>query len=91
MNTSETYRQIHNALEVLDLPALVTRADVKKRYRQLAQEYHPDRGKSDERMETINAAYALLIEYIDRFRYRFDVEEIAQQYPEEEHAQKFRF
>ena len=91
MSASKTHQLIQEALEVLDLPSLVTRADIKKRYRQLAREYHPDRGESNDRMERINAAYALLMEYIDRFRYRFDAEEIAQQYPEGEHAQKFRF
>ena len=91
MSGSETSREIQHALDVLDLPALVTRADVKKRYRQLAREHHPDRGESDERMEAINGAYALLVAYMDRFRFRFDEAEIAQQYPEGEHAQKFRF
>jgi hypothetical protein len=42
-------------------------------------------------MEVINAAYALLMAYVDGFRYRFDTEEILQQYPEGNHAQKFRF
>jgi len=91
VSASKTHQLIQEALEALDLPSLVTRGDIKKRYRQLAREYHPDRGESNDRMERINAAYTLLMEYIDRFRYRFDAEEIAQQYPEGEHAQKFRF
>jgi DnaJ-class molecular chaperone len=84
-------KSIESALELLDLPTLITRDDIKKRYRQLAREHHPDRTGSVEKMETINAAYALLMEYIDTFRYRFDADEIAQHYPEGSHAQKFKF
>ncbi len=83
--------QIEAALDVLDLPQLITRDDIKKRYRQLAHEHHPDRSGGSERMEQINAAYTLLMEYIDTFRYRFDATEIAQHYPEGSHAQKFTF
>jgi len=91
VSRADTYQTIRAALETLDLPPLVTRADVKKRYRQLARQYHPDRQGIEADMEKINAAYEVLIAYIDGFRYRFDPEEIAQQYPEGNHAQKFRF
>jgi len=91
VNQRTIAERIQIALETLDLPTLVTRADIKKRYRQLAREHHPDRNDSGEDMEVINAAYALLMAYVDGFRYRFDTEEILQQYPEGNHAQKFRF
>ena len=83
--------QIQEALDRLDLPVLITKADVKKRYRQLARKHHPDlhRGEPGE-MESLNHAYALLIEYIESFRYTFDTEEIARQYPGAEHAKKFK-
>jgi len=84
-------QSIDEALEVLDLPTLITREDVKKRYRQLARDHHPDLQESSADMDKINAAYDILITYIDGFRYRFDADEIAQQYPEGNHAQKFRF
>ena len=97
MSHPKEAEQIEAALDVLDLPRLITRDDIKKRYRQLAREYHPDRrggtdqNGADEMMERINAAYTLLMEYVDTFRYRFDATEIAQHYPEGNHAQKFRF
>jgi len=78
-------------LEVMGLPTLITREDIKKRYRQLAREYHPDRTGSDTKMEEINGAYTLLMDYVDTFRYRFDGTEIAQHYPEGAHAKKFTF
>jgi molecular chaperone DnaJ len=82
---------IEAALDELGLPKLITREDIKKRYRQLARQYHPDRMGTAEKMERINTAYALLMEYIETFRYRFDATEIAQHYPEGTHAQKFKF
>ncbi len=83
--------RINEALNILDLPTLVTKSDIKKRYRQLAREYHPDLSSgSDKSMESINRAYELLMEYIESFRYTFDREEIARQYPGAEHAEKFR-
>ena len=91
MSRLDRAQSIDGALEILDLPTLVTRADIKKRYRQLAREHHPDRQGVGADMDKINAAYGILIAYIDGFRYRFDADEIAQQYPEGNHAQKFRF
>ena len=90
-SSADSNQTIHTALETLDLPTLITRADVKKRYRQLARQHHPDRQGLEANMEKINTAYEVLIAYIDGFRYRFDADEIAQQYPEGNHAQKFRF
>ncbi len=85
-----TPETIHQALETLGLPPLITREDIRRRYRALARTHHPDRTGDAEIMERINAAYALLMEYVETFRYRFDADEIAQHYPEGEHAQKFR-
>jgi len=86
-----TMEAVEQALEVLGLPAWITRREIKARYRYLAREFHPDRRpESAEKMEQINAAYRLLMEYIDTFRYRFDATEFAQHYPEGAHAEKFR-
>jgi DnaJ-class molecular chaperone len=83
--------EIQSALETLGLPPWISRDEIKARYRQLARSHHPDRSGDAERMEQINAAYAVLMEYIDTFRYRFDEVEIAQHYPERGHAEQFRF
>lgn len=88
---TEPSKNIQYALEMLDLPILVSKADIKKRYRQLARVHHPDINEDNSRdMESINKAYALLMEYIDSFRYTFDADEIAKQYPGADHAKKFK-
>ncbi len=91
MSRSDMFETIEAALAEMSLPKLVTRDEIKARYRQLAREHHPDRAGDAGRMEQINAAYAVLMEYIDTFRYRFDETEIGQHYPEGNHAQKFTF
>ena len=82
---------IRKALETLGLPSLVTRREIKKRYRQLARRHHPDRNAGDaEKMEEINRAYETLMEYVENFRFRFDEEEIARQNPQAHHSDKFK-
>jgi curved DNA-binding protein CbpA len=83
--------EIRNALEILGLPPLVTREEIKRRYRQLARRHHPDRKGGDAReMEAINRAYELLMDYVENFRFRFDEEEISRNYPEAGHAERFK-
>jgi DnaJ-class molecular chaperone len=83
--------RIRKALEALGLPSLVTRQEIKKRYRQLARRYHPDRNKGDAaKMEEINHAYETLMEYVENFRYRFDEEEINRQNPHATMNDKFK-
>lgn len=84
-------KDIQSALDLLDLPTLITKSDIKKRYRQLARVHHPDLNQGNiANMEAINHSYELLMEYIESFRYTFDSDEIAKQYPGAEHAKKFQ-
>jgi len=87
----ESIEKIEAALQRLDLPTLVTKEDIKRRYRQLARRYHPDlNADTATQMEEINQAYTLLMEYIASFRYTFDADEIARQYPGVKHAETFK-
>jgi len=83
-------KEIENALDILSLPKLITKADIKKQYRYYARKYHPDRGGNAAKMEEINHAYQLLMKYIEEFRYTFDEEEISRQFPGADHAQRFK-
>ncbi|MBN2721533.1 MAG: J domain-containing protein [Campylobacterales bacterium] len=86
-----SYDEIHQALDILGLPSLITKEDIKKRYRFVAKSVHPDKeGGSNEAMERANWAYTILMQYIDNFRFTFDDEEIKKQFPHSSHAQRFK-
>lgn len=88
---STIVKEIHEALEVFDLPVLISLKDIRKRYRQLARKHHPDNEGSEEAMHRINEAYALLKGYMENYKFTFQEEEILKQFPEEGHASRFRF
>ena len=81
--------EIEKALEILDLPQLITKADIKRQYRYIAKKHHPDLGGDPQEMEQINYAYRLLMKYIEEFRYTFDEDEIRKQFPGVQHAEQF--
>jgi curved DNA-binding protein CbpA len=85
-----TNNPILDALDTLKLPTLITKDDIKRQYRHLAKISHPDRGGNASDMEKLNSAYALLIKYVDGFKYSFSDEEIYRQFPEDFHTSKFR-
>jgi len=84
------FETIEEALDVLELPKLVTKKDIQKQYRFLAKKYHPDVGGDTSDMERLNAAYKLLMKYIEEFRYTFDEDEVNRQFPGVDHARRFR-
>ena len=49
------------ALAVLELPPNATRQQIKRRYRVLAKQHHPDRGGDPRQMQRIIAAYEVLM------------------------------
>ena len=82
--------EIEKALDILQLPKLISRADVKKQYHFLAKKSHPDLGGDVADMEQLNHAYKLLMKYIEEFRYTFDEEEISKQFPGADYAERFK-
>jgi len=82
--------EMNKALDILELPKLITKADVKKQYRFLSKKNHPDQGGDERIQEQINAAYKFLMKYIEEFRYTFDEEEISKQFPGADHAHRFK-
>lgn len=82
--------EIEYALDILSLPKLVSREDVKKQYHFLAKKNHPDLGGDPQEMEMINNAYKLLTMYMDEFRYTFDEDEISKQFPGADYVQRFK-
>ncbi len=86
----DTVEEIENALELLCLPKLISRADIKKQYYFLAKKNHPDSGGDAQKMEQLNYAYALLMKYIEEFRYTFNEEEISKQFPGVDYVNRFK-
>jgi len=83
-------KEIDEALDMLQLPKLITKKNIKEQYYFLAKKNHPDVGGSTEKMEALNCAYQLLIQYMDDFRYGFDEEEIGKQFPGADYVQRFK-
>ncbi len=82
---------LEKALKILELPPFITKDDIKKQYKFLAKKYHPDFYGDESKMQEINNAYNILMDYIENFRYSFDDEELNKQSPELKHNTKFRF
>ena len=82
--------EIEKALDILVLPKLISRAEVKRQYHFLAKKNHPDIGGNSENMEALNHAYKLLITYMEEFRYSFDTDEVSKQFPGADYVDRFR-
>ena len=83
-------QKLQHALDILGLPTLITKEDVKKQYHFLAKKKHPDLGGKAAEMEQINYAYKMLMKYIEEFRYTFDEQEVNKQFPGADYAQQFK-
>lgn len=86
----EPIEEIEKALNILSLPKLISKEDIKTQYRYLAKKNHPDIGGDVAKMEQLNYAYKLLMKYIEEFRYTFDEEEVSKQFPGADHARRFK-
>jgi DnaJ-domain-containing protein 1 len=60
-NPARALVERQQALAVLGLPPTATPQQIKRRYRSLAKQYHPDRGGDQRQMQKIIAAYELLM------------------------------
>ncbi|MBE0494946.1 MAG: J domain-containing protein [Campylobacterales bacterium] len=82
---------IYAALETLNLPVLSSLEDLKRRYREMVQKHHHDIVDHDNAMPQINHAYEVLKRYMEGYKFSFSEEEIMKQFPEENHAARFKF
>jgi curved DNA-binding protein CbpA len=60
-NPARALLQRQQALAVLGLPPNATSQQIKRRYRTLAKQHHPDRGGDPHQMQKIIAAYEFLM------------------------------
>lgn len=86
-----TYQDFSKAIKVFDLPERATLDQIKNRHRELAKAHHPDQSNSSnpEVIRQINAAYAILLEYCQGYRFSFSEEEFLEQTPAERLKRQF--
>jgi len=80
-----TFQELQNALKIFGFTGRVTLREIKKRHRELVKTCHPDTGEQNdpEQIRLVNAAYGILLEYAEDFRFSFTDEEFLAQNPEE--------
>lgn len=79
-----TYEDLEAALEVFDLPERASLKELKARHKSMVRRHHADGGSQpdSEAMRSINAAYRLLMDYCNSYRFSFTREEFYRQDPE---------
>lgn len=81
----------------LGLAETATREEVRRAYRRLARQWHPDRRPGEagdarsERFKAIQEAYTLLTDYMEGYRYSFRPDDVRhdQEGPLEQHRRQF--
>lgn len=85
--TVPTFAEIDQARKVLGLGEKADLAEIKKAYRRLAKEWHPDKCRkgdqteSHEKMKEINLAYKIIMKYIENYRYDFVERKVSEDDP----------
>ena len=76
------YDDFEKAVNILGLIGLENRSEIKSRYLYLSKKYHPDMPEgSNEKFQEISHAYKVIQSYIDNFKFRFTLDEFADQHP----------
>jgi len=89
------FEVIDKARKTLGLGKKATIDEIKKAYRELAKENHPDRYKEKDRafyekkMSEINSAYETIMDYVRKFEISFE-KEIVEQYDPEKPIKRFK-
>jgi DnaJ-class molecular chaperone len=85
--------EIDRARRLLGLGKRASMAEIKIAYRHMCRQWHPDVVKDKKtgtrRMKDINAAYRLLQDYCESYRFSFSPEEIESFDPEKWWSQRF--
>jgi curved DNA-binding protein CbpA len=80
-----TYAEPLESLLVFGLGERASHKEIKARHRQLVKKYHPDAGAEPDhdRIRRGNAAYRILLDYIESYRFSFAEDEFYEQNPDE--------
>ena len=91
--TSFLADEIDQARRLLGLGELASIAEIKTAYRNLCKQWHPDALEDDAsgsaKIKDINAAYRLLLDYCENYRFSFSPEEIESFDPEKWWSRRF--
>ena len=88
------FEELDGARRLLHLPERASIRTIKENYRILCQEWHPDlkegEREAEEKMQEINAAYRLIMEYVESYEYSFARDDVTARFdPESWWASKF--
>ena len=86
-----TYAELRESLRIFGLGERDTLRVIKVLHRELVKRYHPDAGNEDEpgRIRKANAAYRVLRDYVESYRFSFSEDEFYEQNPEERIRRQF--
>jgi DnaJ-class molecular chaperone len=86
-----TYAELQESLLVFGLGNRATLREIKARHRELVMRYHPDTGgeHDHDQIRRVNAAYRVLLNYIESYHFSFSEDEFYGQNPEERLRQQF--
>jgi DnaJ-class molecular chaperone len=86
-----TYSELRSSLEVFGLGERATLKEIKARHRELVKRLHPDTGSGEEpeAIRKVNAAYRVLLEYVEAYQFSFSEEEFYEQNAEERLRKQF--
>ena len=91
------FKEIDQARRLLGLGEEATLKEIKSAYRRLAHRHHPDKHSStageetEETMKRLNAAYKLLMDYCNNYKYSFREEDVVRAYPHDEYLRKYYY
>jgi DnaJ-class molecular chaperone len=86
-----TYAELREALLVFGLGERATLREIRRRHRELVKRFHPDAGCEDDsdRIRRVNAAYRVLLEYVESYCFSFAEDEFYEQNPGERIKRQF--
>lgn len=88
-NLTPKYDDIFEAKELLNLPERASMEEIKSSYRELINQYHPDKCKENEEKcnemtRKIISAYNIIVNYCNNYKYSFSREEVKEHLSDEE-------
>jgi hypothetical protein len=91
LSATVTFTDLQEALRILGLGERATLREIKRQHRELVKQHHPDSGDvgDPEVIRQVNAAYRVLLEYLDGYRFSFSEGEFYEQNPEERLRRQF--